>query len=129
MPLIQIRSLPFDPPLDVPAVIERVARDFAQGAEIGLENVTVTWDTLQPGHYAVGGVTAAVQPAGSHPVLVDLLAPDLNRHRKIERMLTTVAESLSRHTGVPVANVFVNLRQAHSGMVFDQGKVARWGAG
>ena len=47
-------------------------------------------------------------------------------HYLIEKMLQTVASSISKRTKVPLSNIFINYRSAHSGMVFDNGKIVKW---
>ena len=88
--------------------------------------MTVTWQTLAPGHYASGGETAAEQPRASHPVLVDLLAPDSYAQERIEAMLRAVAAAVSREARVAGDNVFVDFRPAASGRVLDGGDIVRW---
>ena len=126
MPFIHIRSLPPARPLDVPAALEGLSRDFAAATGVGLDHVTATWSFLEAGHYAVGGQAAAEQPAETHPVLVELLAPDFNAAEKVEAMLTAVAEGLARHAGVPRGNIFIDAREARSRRVFDAGEIVRW---
>lgn len=126
MPFIHIKSLPFDPPLKVSAVIEGLTKDFAQGTGIGLEHVTATWEFLLPGHYAVAGKAAATQPSTSHPLLVDLLSPDFNSPAQVEKMLRVTASSLAKRARVPIENIFIHHRPARSGMVFDAGEIERW---
>lgn len=126
MPFIHVKSLPFDRTFNVASVLEGLTKDFAKGASIGLEHVTATWEFLPARHYAVGGKTATHQPENSHPVLVDLLSPDFNPPEKIEKMLEVIASSISKHAKIPINNIFINHRQAHSGMVFDVGEIARW---
>jgi phenylpyruvate tautomerase PptA (4-oxalocrotonate tautomerase family) len=126
MPFIHIKSLPFQRPFEVAAVLEGLCRDFAQKAGIDIRHVHATWEFLEPGHYAVGGKTRKRQPPASHPLLVDLLSPDFNDARTIARMLTCVASSLARRAKVPRSNIFINHRGARSGMVFDAGRVERW---
>jgi hypothetical protein len=126
MPFIHIRSLPFDKSFDVGAVLEELTKDFAKGTGIGLDHVTATWEYFAPGHYAVTGKAAQYQPQDSHPVLVDLLAPDFTSAATVEKMLTTVSSSISKRTKVAATNIFISHRQAHSGMVFDAGEIVRW---
>ena len=126
MPFIKVTSLPFDPPLPMPEIVEGITRDFAADTDISLEHITATWIFLAPGHYAVGGKAQAHQPQTSHPILVDLLSPDFNDAARVEKMLYTVAASISKRARIPANNIFINHRYAHSGMVFDAGKVVRW---
>jgi phenylpyruvate tautomerase PptA (4-oxalocrotonate tautomerase family) len=126
MPFIHIKSLPFDPPLEISAVVKGITRDFAEGSGVGLEHVTATWEFIESGHYAVAGAAPLNQPRATHPVLVDLLSPDFNPPEQVEKMLHTVAQSVSVRTGVPIGNIFINHRHARSGMVFDAGKIVKW---
>lgn len=126
MPFIHVKSLPFSSFFDASAALEGVTRDFAKETGIGLEHVTATWEFLAPGHYAVAGKAVSRQPRGSHPILVDLMVPDFNSGATVKKMLGAVASSIAKRARVSVANVFVNLRQARSGMVFDAGEIVRW---
>lgn len=126
MPFINITSLPFTKSLDTGAVLEGVSRDFSKATGIELAHVHATWEFLKPGHYAVAGRVRNRQPKSSHPLLVDLLTPDFNDAKAIETMLICVASSLAKRTGVSRSNIFINHRQAHSGMVFDAGSVEHW---
>ena len=126
MPFIHVRSLPFDRLFDAATALEGITRDFAKETGMELEHVTATWEFLAPGHYAVAGKASSRQPRGSHPVLVDLLAPDFSSQAAIEKMLAAVAASISKRAQVPVTNIFVNFRQARPGMVFDAGEIVRW---
>ncbi|HXH02232.1 MAG TPA: hypothetical protein VNN09_02820 [Candidatus Competibacteraceae bacterium] len=126
MPFIHIKSLPFETAFDVAAVVEGITHDFSAATGIGLEHVTATWLFLSPGHYAVAGSAAAQQPQSSHPVLVDLLAPDFNPPEVVEKMLNCVASSIAKRIGIPRSNIFINYQAAHSGMIFDAGEVVRW---
>ena len=126
MPFIQVKSLPFEQPFNVSTVIEGIAKDFAKATGIGLEHVTATWEFLSPGHYAAAGKAAQRQPLSSHPVLVDLLAPDFNSTAEVEKMLKSAAASISNRAKIPIDNIFINHRQAHAGMVFDAGEIVRW---
>ncbi len=54
------------------------------------------------------------------------LAPDFSDTKTIEAMLASLATSLADHAGVPIDKIFINHRQAKSGMVFDDGRVVYW---
>ncbi len=126
MPFIHIKSLPFERPLDVPAVITGISRDFAEENAIPLEHVHVTWEYIAAGHFAKGDHAPDLQPEGSHSVLVDLLTPSFNAMETIGTMLRTLARSISVRAQIPPHKVFINHRQAFSGMVFDDGDVVEW---
>ena len=62
----------------------------------------------------------------SHPVLVTLLMPDSVPQAEIEQSLLALASSISERAQVPLNAIFINHEQAHSGRVFDAGKLVRW---
>lgn len=126
MPFIHIRSLPFEEPLDVAAVIEGLTEDFANSTGIALKHVTATWEFLPACHYAAGGKAVMYQPQDSHPVLVDLLSPDFNSPKEVETMLAAVAASISKRAKLPMRNIFISHRQAHAGTIFDAGEIVQW---
>ena len=126
MPFVHVRSLPVPPPFDAAVAVRTISAELARAAEVEERHVTVTWQTLAPGHYASGGEIAAQQPPASHPVLVDLLAPDFYSEERVEAMLRAVAAAVSREARVAVENVFVEFRSAASGRVLDGGDVVRW---
>ena len=126
MPFIHIKSLPFADAPDTARLLEGLSADFARDTGIGIEHITATWEWLEPGHYAIGGRAVSERPAGSHPLLVDLLAPDFNADDDIERMLVAIADSLATRAGVARDDIFINQRDARSGRVFDAGNIVRW---
>lgn len=126
MPFIHVRSLPFEQSFSVSAAVKGITRDFAAGTGIGSEHITVTWEFFAPGHYAAGGKTAQHQPQASHPVLVDLLAPDFNSAEDVAKALNTAAASIAERSRIPIGNIFINYRYARAGMVFDSGEIVRW---
>ncbi len=126
MPVIHIRSLPFNPPLNTPGVLEAVTQQFAKEAGVRLKYVSACWSYLEPGHYVDAGQARGEQAAASHPLLVELLTPDVHQPASIEKQLTCLALALSRHTGISLHNIFIQHREARSGQVFDQGDIVRW---
>lgn len=126
MPFIKIKSLKFDKPIKIDDIIVNLSKDFSQKVGVDLEHITVTWEYFDPNHYVVAGKTTKTQPQTTHPILVDLLVPDFNGPDKIKKMLESVADSLSSHTGIPIDNIFISCAHAHSEMVFDSGKIDKW---
>lgn len=126
MPFIQIKSLPLHKDRDIPTVLREINRDFARATGIDPLHLHATWEFFAPGHYAKGEHTPTHQPEARHPLIVDLLTPDFNNNETIRLMLQTLADSIARHLDFPINNIFINYHQAHSGMVFDDGKIVEW---
>jgi len=126
MPFIHIKSLPFEELIDVTSLIKNIASDFSDKTGIELSHIHTTWEYYSPGHYAKGNQVAEYQPNNNYPVIVDLLTPDFNDSFIIALMLETIADSISRHADFQKNNIFINHRQALSGMVFDDGEIVYW---
>jgi phenylpyruvate tautomerase PptA (4-oxalocrotonate tautomerase family) len=126
MPFIHIKSLPFEEDLEMSSILTGISHDFSEQVGVEIKHVTVTWEYLEAWHYAAGGRTVASQPKDSHPILVNLLVPDFNPPETIQKMLECIAASIARRVGIPEGNIFINVRQAHSGQVFDAGEIVRW---
>jgi hypothetical protein len=126
MPFIQIRSLPFAEPKPISDILCRINRDFATRLDVPLEQIHSTWEFFLPGHFAKGDMAPKCQPDSFHSLLVELLTPDFNDSHTCEMMLQILAESLAKHARVPLTKIFIQHRQACSGMVFDAGEIMRW---
>lgn len=126
MPLIQIKSLPFEQGREMGALLVGISRDFSEAVGIEIEQVSATWEFLEAWHYAAGGRAATNQPIDSHPILVDLLVPEVHPAETIETMLDSIAASIAERARIPITNIFINVRRAKSGKMFDGGKIVRW---
>ena len=126
MPFIHIKSLPFEEQLDMASTIRKIATDFSDKTGVKLDHIHTTWEFYKPGYYAKGDLVSEFQTKNNFPIIVDLLTPDFNDLKVIEVMLESIASSVSEQIDFPRNNIFINHRQAYSGMVFDDGKVVKW---
>lgn len=126
MPFIHIKSLPFEEQLHIPGIIKNIAVDFSKRTNVQLKHIHSTWEYYKPGHYAKGDETSEFQGRNNYPIIVDLLTPDFNDLNMIAVMLESIADSISEQMGFPKNNIFINHRQANSGMVFDDGSIVKW---
>ncbi len=126
MPFIRITSLPFKPPLEITPVLVGLSEDFSQDTGIALKHISASWHYLEKNHYVVAGNASEYQAKQSHPLIVEILAPDFTQQEAIEKMLLSVAKSLARLTGLDETNIFINYQGARSGQVFDNGDLVSW---
>ena len=126
MPLISIKSLPLVECGDMEDLLAGMSQELADATGIDRRHITMTWEYLRPRHYSEGGETRDRQPEDSHPILVSVLAPDFHRPEKVEAMMKCVATGIAARVPVNRENVFVHFAEAHSGKVFDGGKIVRW---
>ncbi|NIQ97670.1 MAG: hypothetical protein GWN87_28475, partial [Desulfuromonadales bacterium] len=128
MPVIRITSLPFEHEAEIPAAIQKISATLASLFDIDEQHISISWHYLSPGHYCCGGEVADLQSADTHPLAVDILIPDFNPADVIEEILLAVAEVLAKSVNVSHDNIFIHLRTARSGTIFDSGMIAEWPA-
>jgi phenylpyruvate tautomerase PptA (4-oxalocrotonate tautomerase family) len=122
MPVVRVSALPQPAGVDVEAAAKAVALDLA--ALLGEEprGTWVTWETFEPGLYVEGDVAPAIQPRATHPPLVRVVAAE-RPPELVERMLTSVAETLVRALGLEPGNVFAVFEQATPGRLYTGGHI------
>ena len=91
MPYIHVKSLPLQNNERIPNAIKRLSRQFEKDTGIEEKHITVTWEILEPDSYSCGGIMQKVQSFETHPLIVDLLIPDFNDHKQIQRMMRSIA--------------------------------------
>ena len=126
MPFIHIKSLPIEEETDVSRIVKNISIEFSSTTGIQISHIHTTWEYFQSGYYSKGDKVSEYQPDKNFPIIVDLLTPDFNDLGKIEIMLESIANSISKNMNLPKNNIFINNRQAQSSMVFDDGKIVKW---
>lgn len=127
MPFIHIQSLPVsESHFSLNRILPAVSHDFSTALEMSQDFITVTLQFYPPNSYCVGGRVSPSQPKHTHPVLIEVFAPDFNSPEKIETMLTVVANSVAAHASIDVKNIFASFRPARAGQVFSNGVVEYW---
>ncbi|MBA3581463.1 MAG: hypothetical protein H0W44_03305 [Gammaproteobacteria bacterium] len=126
MPIIQIKALPFAQKPNMTNVLEQLTTDFETSLGIGREQINIVWQWIEPNHYAAKGVVAAQQAHDSHPLLVEIIAPDFSKKTKIAQMLICVVNSLAASTGLPRENVYAMFREIHTGCSYHRGEIVKW---
>lgn len=126
MAIVHIRSLPFDPPIDVAALLRRLNADLAEHLNVPVGSISATWQTVAPGHYAVGAEAPGEQPADTHPLLADLvLHADIETAATAE-LMALVAETLAERARVGTDNVLVRVWRLASGDAWECGRPRHW---
>lgn len=125
MPILRITSLPFEHQ-DSSAWPALVCEHFARSTEIPIKHVSAAWQLLPCGHYAYAGKNTQYQPLNSHPVLVEIMLPDLYALDRVERIIYATVDAVHSISGMPKTNIFVQVNRARSGAVFDEGRIIHW---
>lgn len=126
MPLIRVKSLQFDHDVDVSQVVCYLSQVVSDATHIEPQHIMITWEYLPGGHYSHGGKVTQVQPMNSHPLLVDLIAPNFNTEDQIMAMLELIANTIAEQLPIEKNNIFINYTPAYSDGVYDEGHVVEW---
>ena len=127
MPVVRISALPQPDGVDVEGALRAVTRELAALEGGPAQHYWATWDEIPPGRYAEGDEAPALQPPGTHPPLVRLLAFEGRSEERVAALLTTVADVLARELRLEPGNVFVLHEEGRSGRVYDGGEIVRRG--
>jgi hypothetical protein len=123
MPVLEVRALPQDPPVDVPAVLGRLCSAVAHAAGCPERQVWATWHTLPDGAYVEGRNDAERQPHETHPPLVRVLALAGRSPENVAAVLQAAGSSLAGSLGLEPGNVFVHYDEIPSGRVLAGGRI------
>ncbi len=104
--------------MDVVAVMEAVGRDLGTGAGLGPELVTYYWQTFD-------AIVLAGKPSVNKPLFVDLYVPCFLPQAKVEKVLTVLADSLAKHTGIAQKWIFIHTHFPKENQVYIDGQVMR----
>ena len=124
MPIVEIRALPQEPPVDVAAVLGRVCLDLAKLLECEPRHVWATWETLPAGSFVEADAPQRAQPRDTHPPMVRILAMEGRSPEMIARMLECVSQSLAAMLpAIDADNVFARYEELRKGRVAWGGRV------
>lgn len=124
MPVIHISALPQPDPSVVQAALTATCVAVSQVYGCDERAVWAVWHPIEPGAYVEGRVGAETQPADTHPPICEIWSFEGRSEQDIEKILTTLAESLSQALRIP-NNVFAVYRDLRSGRVIAGNGVIR----
>ena len=125
MPLVRISALPQPGGVEPERALAAVTHALADLLGEEPSGSWATWEEIQPGRYVEGGDAPALQPAATHPPLVEVIAFEGRPADFVERVPTTVAAVLERELGLERGNVFVRYVEASGGRLYTGGSVVR----
>lgn len=125
MPVIEIKALPQKEWISVPNVIKKLSAKVAQVIGEEPKHVWSTWETIKSEHYIEDNHESPLQPSGTHPPIVKILAFEGRPQELVEKLMSTVAEVLVKELELEPGNVFILYQELRSGHVFDGGKVVK----
>ncbi len=126
MPIIRISSLPLSPSLEMGSVMQALSSGISRDVRIEKAQLSITWQIIAADHYIEKGELVQSQPSNSHPILVELIVPEVLGKDLTEKVMHSLAHRLGKELNFPVTNIFIYERQLASQHVFEKGMLAHW---
>lgn len=126
MPIIRISSLPLSDTLDMKQVMQALSSGVSRDVRIEQAQLSICWQHLAENHYIAKGELAEKQPSHTHPILVELLVPEVLSSDLTERIMHSLAHRLGKELNFPVSNIFIYERELKAKQVFEKGMLANW---
>ena len=126
MPIIRISSLSLSESLDMKQVMQALSSGISRDVRIEQAQLSISWQIIAANHYIAKGEVAETQPSHSHPILVELLMPEVLSKDLSEKIMHSLAHRLGKELNFPVSNIYIYERQLASQQVFEKGMIANW---
>ncbi|MEZ7893545.1 MAG: hypothetical protein QMC67_17550 [Candidatus Wallbacteria bacterium] len=118
-PMVKITSLPLG--LNVNEIMPKISDDVAKATGITKTNITYYWQTFDAVY-----CPSSKDPAKANIIFVDLYVPCFFTEKEIASMLTSLADSIEKHTKISKEFLFIQTHFPKEGHVYISGKVAKW---
>lgn len=126
MPVIRVNAPPLTLDSDFPAALKSLSNQIANFTEIDEKHFTILWHTYEKSKLISGGKTIAESTQVAPTVLVDCLIPDQHNTEARAKLLEACSTGITKVFGISHEQIFVHIRLATSGTVFDSGHVVTW---
>ena len=113
-PMIKISALPIDKNID--DILVSISEDISNETGLNKEFITYYWQTLS-------NINCMGKKRIDGPILVDLYVPGFLTSDMIGKIMTSLAESLERHTGLDKKWVFIHTHFPRQNDVYLSGQI------
>lgn len=118
-PMVRITSLPLG--LNAKEVMAKLSEDVSRDTGLSKNMVTYYWQTFDAVYCpACEGAPKAIV------IFVDLYVPGFMTDKQIAVLMTSLASSLEKHTGISREWVFIHTHFPKEGHIYISGKVVKW---
>jgi hypothetical protein len=121
MPSIRVRSLPQPAHINRAAALTELREHVARILAVPVPKVRALWQVIEPGMYLDADGTPDVQPAGTHPPTVELVAFEGRTQAQKTEALETIAATLARHLELDEGNAWVQWVESVEGELYTNG--------
>ncbi len=125
MPIIEIKSLPFNKTYDIPSVLKKLNAEASSALKIEERHVWSYWEFIESHHYAVGKETSECLTENTHSPIVKIISFEGKNPDDVEKLIKTIAGVLARELEIDIGNIFIYYQTVTSGNVFDGGQLIR----
>jgi hypothetical protein len=126
MLIIRVSSLPFPESLDMKRVLKALSSGVSRDVRVEENQLSLYWQYIQENHYIAKGKLANTQSSNTHPILVELIVPEVLSKDLTEKIMHSLAHRLGKELNFPVSNIFIYERKLMSNQVFENGMQANW---
>ncbi|WP_199611468.1 hypothetical protein [Flocculibacter collagenilyticus] len=126
MPVLTIRSLPLAQPVKIDNLLTKLSNMLSVQTQLNEAHFAIYWITIEKGHFCHSGKTATTQPNDSHPIWIEIYLPDCHKPNVKDIIAKNTTEMLSKSLMVNADNIFISLRHARSGEVFEKSHWLHW---
>ena len=123
MPIISIHSLPVGKRVNTSKILTKICKKTARETGYKPEHFWATWEFIQPKNYSVGKKLSRHQTKTTHSPIVRVLSFEGKPQGHIKKLMTNIAEVLSKELKIDIGNIFIEYSEAHSGKVFGGGQI------
>ena len=118
-PMVRITTRPLT--LNVNEVMAKLSEDVSRDTGIDKKYITYYWQTFDAIY-----CPSSKDPAGTNVVFVDLYVPSFFTDKDIAGLMTSLADSLVKHTDLDREAIFIQTHFPKDGHVYISGKVVEW---
>lgn len=126
MPVIRVNAPPLTLGNDFSAALKSLSNQIANFTEIDEKHFTILWHTYEKSKLISGGKTMSETSQVAPTVLVDCLVPDLHNTEARSKLLEACSTCINEVFGIRHEQIFVHIRLAAPGTVFDSGHIVTW---
>jgi len=121
MPVISIRALPQNE-VDATRASSKIGAAIAEAAGVPPTEIWVVWTDIPAGRYVIADAAPAVQPADTHPPLVEISATSGRSVEVAEAMMRAAARAVGAELHIPPENVRVLYQEIPPRRLFSRGR-------
>jgi len=118
-PMVKITSLPLG--LNVNEIMVKLSDDVSRDTGIDKNMITYYWQTFDAIY-----CPSSKEPAKTNIIFVDLYVPGFMTDKDIAGVMTSLANSIEKHTKIAKEFVFIQTHFPKEGHVYISGKIAKW---